>query len=103
MGSVGVAIYRGRLADRLPPDVPAGAAELARDTLGGAVAVAAHLPDRLAAPVLTTAREAFVAGMQLTSAIGAAAGIALAVLVLVVLRHQPPAGAGEPGAEASTS
>jgi len=103
MGSVGVAIYRGRLADRLPPDVPAGAAELARDTLGGAVAVAAHLPDRLAATVLTTAREAFVAGMQLTSAIGAAAGIALAVLVLVVLRHQPPAGAGEPGAEASTS
>jgi hypothetical protein len=41
--------------------------------------------------------------MQLTSAIGAAAGIALAILVLVVLRHQPPAGAGEPAAEASTS
>ncbi len=41
--------------------------------------------------MLATAREAFVAGMQLTSAIGAAIGIALAVLALVVLRHQRPA------------
>jgi DHA2 family multidrug resistance protein-like MFS transporter len=88
MGSIGVAIYRGRLADRLPPDLPAEAAELARNSLGGAAAVAAQLPDRLAAGVLASAREAFVAGMQLTSAIAAAIGIALAVLVLVVLRGQ---------------
>jgi DHA2 family multidrug resistance protein-like MFS transporter len=98
MGSIGVAIYRGQLADRLPPDVPTAAGALARDTLGGAVAVAAHLPDRLAAIVLATAREAFVTGMRLTSAIGAAVGLALAVVALVVLRHQPPTAAGEPGA-----
>jgi MFS transporter, DHA2 family, multidrug resistance protein len=100
MGSIGVAIYRGQLADRLPPDVPAGAGALARDTLGGAVAVAAHLPDRLAAIVVATAREAFVTGMRPTSAIGAAVGLALAVVALVVLRHQPPTAAGEPGAPA---
>jgi DHA2 family multidrug resistance protein-like MFS transporter len=97
MGSVGVAIYRGRLADQLPPGVPAEAAEAARDTLGSAVDVAARLPDQLGPAVLDTAREAFVAGMQLTSVIAAAIGVGLAVLALVVLRNQPPTAAEEPG------
>jgi MFS transporter, DHA2 family, multidrug resistance protein len=96
MGSVGVAIYRGRLADQLPPDVPAEAAEAARDTLGSAVEVAARLPDQLGPAVLDAAREAFVAGMQLTSVIAAAIGVGLAVLALVVLRNQPPTAAEEP-------
>jgi DHA2 family multidrug resistance protein-like MFS transporter len=96
MGSVGVAIYRGRLADQLPPGVPAEAAEAARDTLGSAVEVATRLPDQLGAAVLDTAREAFVAGMQLTSVIAAAIGVGLAVLALVVLRNQPPTAAEEP-------
>ena len=56
-----------------------------------AVAVAAHLPDQLAATVLDAARQAFVAGMQLTSAVAAVIGVVLAVLVLVALRHQQPA------------
>jgi DHA2 family multidrug resistance protein-like MFS transporter len=97
LGSVGVAIYRGRLADQLPGALPAEAASAARDTLGSAVAVAAHLPDQLAATVLGVARQAFVAGMQLTSAVAAVVGVALAVLVLVVLRHQQPTAADEPG------
>jgi hypothetical protein len=49
--------------------------------------------------VLAAAREAFVAGMQLSSAIAAGVGVALAVLALVALRDQQPAdrdgGAGE--------
>jgi hypothetical protein len=59
MGSIGVAIYRADLADRLPADVPAGAAAIARDTLGSAVAVAAELPGQLGAAILEGAREAF--------------------------------------------
>jgi DHA2 family multidrug resistance protein-like MFS transporter len=90
MGSVGVAIYRGQLADRLPDAVPAAAAEAARDTLGSAAAVAAQLPDRLGQAVLEAAREAFVAGMQLGSLIAAVLGVGLAVLTLVVFRNQPP-------------
>jgi DHA2 family multidrug resistance protein-like MFS transporter len=39
-GSVGIAVYRGELADHLPAGVPAGAAATARDTLGSAVEVA---------------------------------------------------------------
>jgi MFS transporter, DHA2 family, multidrug resistance protein len=98
MGSIGVAIYRSELADRLPAAVPAEAAEMARDTLGSAAAVAGQLPGELGAAVLAAAREAFVAGMQLSSAIAAGIGVALAVLVLVALRNQRPGdadGAGE--------
>jgi MFS transporter, DHA2 family, multidrug resistance protein len=90
MGSIGIAIYRSELADRLPPRVPAEVAEAARDTLGSAAAAAGQLPGELGAAVLQAAREAFVAGMQLGSAIAAGIGIALAVLALIVLRHQEP-------------
>jgi DHA2 family multidrug resistance protein-like MFS transporter len=90
MGSVGVAIYRAELADRLPAAVPPEAAEAARDTLGSAAEVAAQLPAELGAAVLAVAREAFVAGMQLSSAIAAGIGVVLAVLALVMLRNQEP-------------
>ena len=89
LGSIGVAIYRGELAGRLPPDVPPEAAALASDTLGSAVAVAGELPDQLGAAVLEAAREAFVNGMQLSSAIAAMVAVGLAVLALVVLRDRP--------------
>jgi MFS transporter, DHA2 family, multidrug resistance protein len=89
LGSVGVAIYRGELADRLPAEVPAQAAAAARDTLGSATAVAARLPDRLGTAVLEAARQAFVAGMQRSSAIAAVVASGLAILALVALRNRP--------------
>ena len=91
MGSIGVAIYRSELADRLPAAVPAEAAEAARDTLGSAAAVAGQLPGELGAAVLAAAREAFVAGMQLSSAIAAGIGVALSILTVIALRNQRPA------------
>jgi MFS transporter, DHA2 family, multidrug resistance protein len=102
MGSVGVAIYRGELAQRLPADVPAGVVAAARDTLGSAVAVAGQLPDRLGAVVLESAREAFVRGMQLSSAVATVVAVGLAVLALVVLRDRPDA-VDEAPAEAVTA
>jgi DHA2 family multidrug resistance protein-like MFS transporter len=104
MGSLGIAIYRSELADRLPPRVPAEVAEAARDTLGSAVAAAGQLPGELGAAVLQAAREAFVAGMQLGSAIAAGIGVALAVLALIMLRHQEPiASEGEEEPEVATA
>ena len=44
LGSVGVASYRSGVAAGLPAGVPAELAAAARDTLGGAVSVAAELP-----------------------------------------------------------
>src|SRR5688500_17045926 len=62
LGSIGVAIYRGEIADRLPAAVPAEAEVVARDTLGSAVQVAGQLPGELGAVLLETARDAFVHG-----------------------------------------
>ena len=95
LGSVGVAIYRGELADRLPAAVPAKAAAAARDTLGSAVAVAGELPGQLGAVVLQTAREAFVEGMRISSGIAAVVAVGLAILALVMLRDRAAASAAE--------
>jgi DHA2 family multidrug resistance protein-like MFS transporter len=93
LGSIGTAVYRGALADTLPPGIPAEAAAIARDTLGGAVAVAQELPDRLGAALLEVAHGAFIDGMQVTSAIAAVMAVGVAVMAVFMLRSPgvPPA------------
>jgi DHA2 family multidrug resistance protein-like MFS transporter len=87
LGSIGIAIYRTDVADGLPAGVPAEAATVARDTLGGAVGVAEQLPGQLGTAVLEVAREAFVQGMQVAAGISAVMAIAVAVIAVVVLRN----------------
>jgi DHA2 family multidrug resistance protein-like MFS transporter len=95
LGSIGVAIYRRELTAGLPEGVPAESAHIARDTLGGAVAVAGQLPTDLGASVLTVAHDAFLRGMHLTSGLAAVAAIALAILAAITLRHLEPMGEQE--------
>ena len=96
-GSMGIAIYRRTLASHLPADVPSGAADAARDTLGGAIAVASQLPDRMAATLIEAARLAFIDGFHVAAAISTAGALALAVFVGLTLRHvREPAPAAEP-------
>ncbi len=84
LGSVGAAVYSRDMADALPADV--AHADAVRETLGGAAAVAAHLPTRTAETVLAAARDAFTHGMGF-AAVGAAAAMAGAgVFSLVLLR-----------------
>jgi DHA2 family multidrug resistance protein-like MFS transporter len=98
LGSIGSAVYRSQVADAVPTGVPPQAAEAARDTLGGALAVAGQLTDRLGAPLLEAARQAFTHGLQLAFAASAAIAVGVAVLVAVLLRgvdagsepEQPP-------------
>ena len=87
MGSIGTAVYRGDLDDALAPGLPAEAQEAARDTLGGAVAVAGQLPESAAAGFLDTAREAFTHGLQVTAAASVLVAATTAILVTVVLRR----------------
>ena len=103
LGSVGLAIYRSELADRLPTAVPSDVVAAARDTLGSAAAAVAQLPDQLGAAVLAAARAAFVVSMQLSSAIAAGIGLALAALALAALRHQRPTAHERDTDEASTT
>jgi DHA2 family multidrug resistance protein-like MFS transporter len=86
LGSLGVAIYRGDLAN-LPAGLSPEAASTARDTLGGAVKVAALLPDSLGLAVLEVSRGAFVQAMQVTATISAAVAVVVAVFALTTLRQ----------------
>lgn len=86
LGSVGAAVYRGLMGDAVPAGVPPGAAQAARNTLGGAAAVSDRLPDQAGAELLDAAREAFVQGLQLTALASAVIVAALAVLVALLLR-----------------
>jgi DHA2 family multidrug resistance protein-like MFS transporter len=86
LGSIGATIYRSGVAGGLPADVPAEAAHAARDTLGGAVSAAAHLPEPTAAVLVDVAREAFVAGLQVTAAGAGVIAAAIAVVAAVALR-----------------
>jgi DHA2 family multidrug resistance protein-like MFS transporter len=86
LGSIGVALYRGEVARAIPTAVPAAAASIARDTLGGAVGVAAQLPHALGIAVIEVARDAFVQGMQVAASISAIVAVAVAVFAVVMLR-----------------
>jgi MFS transporter, DHA2 family, multidrug resistance protein len=96
LGSIGVAIYRGGLADALPAGVPAQAAAAARDTLGGAAAAARQLPADAGAALLAASREAFTTGLQVTAGISAVVAVGIAVLATVMLREVPPTAEAEP-------
>jgi DHA2 family multidrug resistance protein-like MFS transporter len=94
LGSLGVAIYRGALAS-LPAELPAEAATTAKDTLGGAVQVAATVPGPLGAAVLDVSRSAFVQAMQVAAAISAVLAVGVAIVALTTLRHVPSGGSTE--------
>jgi DHA2 family multidrug resistance protein-like MFS transporter len=96
LGSIGVAIYRGRLADALPAAVPAEAAAAARETLGAAVGVASKLPAETGGALLAAARDAFTFGLQLTAGLSAVVAAAMAVAATVLLRTVPVTAKAEP-------
>ena len=79
LGSIGTAVYRSQVPDTLPA--------AARDTLGGAVQGVASMPERVGAPLLDAAREAFTHGLQVTAGVCAAIVLAGAVLTMVMLRR----------------
>jgi len=91
LGSIGTAVYRSKMTGTVPAGIPPEAAEAARDTLGGAVAVSDRLPDQAGTELLNAAREAFTQALQLTAITSAVLVAGTAVLVAVLLRQ---AGAG---------
>jgi MFS transporter, DHA2 family, multidrug resistance protein len=97
LGSIGVAVYRGQLADTLPAGIPAQAAAVARDTLGGAVGVAARLPASAGVALVDAAREAFARGMQLTVSLSATVAVVVAVMATILLREVPVPAEAEHG------
>jgi DHA2 family multidrug resistance protein-like MFS transporter len=89
LGSIGTAIYRRAMEGSALDGISPGAAEAARETLGGAVTAAAEFPDRGTA-LLEQARVAFTDGLQVTAAASMVIVIGMAVVVLFVLRRVRP-------------
>ncbi|MEU6766712.1 MFS transporter [Streptomyces sp. NPDC046853] len=83
LGSIGNAVYRGEVPDAAPAE--------ARETLGGALAVAREMPDKAASALTDAAREAFTSGMHVAALAGAAVLIASAVVAAATLRRIKPA------------
>ena len=89
LGSIGTAVYRSRLV--IPEAVPGEAAALARDTLGGAVAVAGSLPHDVAGELLRTARDAFASSFETAAGVSAAIALLTAITAAILLRRVPTA------------
>lgn len=90
LGSLATAASRDRIADAIPPDVPAGAARIAREGIAAAISTADRLPDCPAAELLVVAREAFTAGLNAAAGVGAVLFLSLAVLATILLGHVRP-------------
>lgn len=86
-GSIAAAVYQARLT--VPSGVSPEAAEAARDTLGGAIAVASGQPGSVAAALVEAARTAFTSGLVVTAVVAAATLLVAAALAAITLRHVP--------------
>jgi MFS transporter, DHA2 family, multidrug resistance protein len=87
LGSVLNGTYRNNL--ELPAGVPAEAANQIRESLGGALEIAAALPGKVGEAVAESARQTFVDSMQLSLTTGAILLALLAGAVLFALRGVP--------------
>ncbi|MFC7646685.1 MFS transporter [Streptosporangium lutulentum] len=87
LGTVLNSTYRNNL--ELPAGVPAEAAAQIRESLGGALEIAATLPGRLGEAVAASARQTFLDSMQMTMVTGAILLAVLAGVVLFALRGVP--------------
>ena len=100
LGSLGTAVYRTEVADRLPPDLPPAVVDAARDTLGGAVAIAQTLPEEAGAALVSVAQVAFIDALHFVAAVAAVGAILTAIGAAAALRSVPPR--AEPSPEAAT-
>jgi len=86
LGSLAAAVYRTSMTGRIPAGLDAAATEAARGTIGGAMATAGQLPAAAGAGLLQAAREAYVLGMQASTALSAVIMLGTAVMAVVLLR-----------------
>jgi DHA2 family multidrug resistance protein-like MFS transporter len=84
LGGILTASYSSRVT--VPAGLSAADATSATETLGGATAVAAHLPQPQATELLSSAQQAFGTGVDVTSVIAMVLMVAAAGLVWMTLR-----------------
>jgi DHA2 family multidrug resistance protein-like MFS transporter len=87
LGSILTAVYRGAMEHQDLAGIPPEAVAAAKDTLGGAVAVAKDLSTEGSAKLLEAAREGFVYAFEITAAISATGSLFAAALAARLLRR----------------
>jgi MFS transporter, DHA2 family, multidrug resistance protein len=80
-------IYRQGLTATLGDDLPPDALLAARNTLGGAVAVAENLPEQLGATLARVSRNAFIEAFQTTAMVSVAITLIAAAATVLILRR----------------
>lgn len=86
LGSVGLATYRALIA--IPPGASVADGNAARETLGGAIDVAARLPDAVGSQLRQSAQAAFNSGFEM--AIGTGSIILLGVTLVAAWSARRP-------------
>jgi DHA2 family multidrug resistance protein-like MFS transporter len=102
LGSLGIAIYRTRVGEALPADLPSALSDAIRDTLGGALEVATTVGGAAGDVIIRAAQAAFVDGMVVVAAISTLLAIGVAVLAVTALRDVRPPGEEPATEEAAT-
>lgn len=90
LGSLGTAVYRNSIV--VPADIPIQSAETVNESIVGAVSVAEEIRTPLAAEMLSSAREAFLLGLNVSALVSSLIYIALALASIYFLRHVLPSG-----------
>ncbi|WP_447002669.1 MFS transporter [Saccharothrix isguenensis] len=85
LGSVGAAAYRSTMTSEVE-GLPAEAARIAEDTLGGLVAIAQEIG---ADALVAVGKEAFTDGLNVTAIAGCAVALVAAIPAYLGLRHVP--------------
>jgi DHA2 family multidrug resistance protein-like MFS transporter len=93
IGSIGAAIYRSMMVDKVPAELSPDAAAAARSTLGGALATADQIPSDLGGAMLDAARVAFTQGMIVSAGMAAVAMLTIAAMALTWQRAVRPSAA----------
>jgi DHA2 family multidrug resistance protein-like MFS transporter len=83
LGSIGTAVYHAKMASEVPSAAVYGPA---RESLAGALGVATHLSEPAGGALVNTARDAFTAGLDFASLVGAVLLTAAAALAATLLR-----------------
>jgi MFS transporter, DHA2 family, multidrug resistance protein len=89
LGSIGTAVYRAEVADSVPSGIPASAADAARDTLGGALAIAETLPGAVGDALVAAAQTAFVDALHFVAAVAAVGAVVTAIAATAALWNVP--------------
>jgi len=96
-GSIGAAVYAGHVS------VPAGVPAAAGESLNGAVALAASLPERVTGPLLDSARGAYTLGLNTVALLGFVLFTALAIVAFRIFRRPTDEFADPPALHGHTS